>query len=147
MNTNRPLLRIGIAATLFVVCLSFYGSAWSADSPTDRVLQFITNAHTGVPMQASEWLSDETQSSKVFKGHGGIERVVQQTTALAHRFGGLRSVRVVKVTKKDTQALVEVEVTFFDEAGRRKSPSAAERDSMKWEVRTTKVGSKWVLSL
>lgn len=131
-----------VAFSVFSVFLS---SAHAEFSATDRVIQFLTNAHTGVSMSAPDWIDQEMQSAPAFRGFGGIERLVEQSTRSAHEYGGLKTVRILKVVAKDGQILVRAEVAFFDDARRRKSPSNAERGNMIWNFQVKKFGPSWML--
>ena len=127
--------------------LSLSASAIEAEvSPTDRTIQFLTNAHTGIDMDDSEWLSADARSTGKIAAYGGLSRLVKQTTAFAREYKGLKSVTVLQVTDEGKAFRIRAEVKFFDEKRRKKSPAAAEREDMTWVFLVTKEEGKWKLT-
>jgi hypothetical protein len=112
---------------------------------SDRTIQFLTNAHTGIVMNDSEWLTAEARGAKKIYTHGGLVRLVEQTTAYAREFNGLKSVAILEVTALSNGQRIRVQVKFFDEKRRKASPAAAEREDMIWTFLAKKEGGNWKL--
>jgi hypothetical protein len=114
---------------------------------TDKAVLFVVNAHTGVPMRASRWLSDSTVSASQFRMHGGLAALTKQSTALAHQYGGLKAVEVVEVNIAEKSPYVAIRVSFQDDARRKSSPAIAEREEMIWRFRGMMRNNNWALTL
>ena len=134
-----------IAGTMLMLLPVFVAAAGAEVSPTDRTIQFLTNAHTGISMDDSEWLSTEARSTGKIAGFGGLRTLVKQTTAFAKEFRGLRSVVILDVVEQGNAQRIRAEVKFFDEKRRKASPAAAERENMIWTFVITKEEGKWKL--
>ena len=143
-NTLLQRLAYSFAALLFAM-LIFISECWANESASDRVIQFLTNAHTGVAMSESEWLSKDVRELRNFKGFGGLATLVKQTTSFAKEYKGLKSVVVLDVTEIGETQQVRAEVRFFEDERRKASPSAAEAEDMVWVFRAAKEGKKWML--
>jgi hypothetical protein len=114
-------------------------------SATDRTIQFLTNVHTGISMNDAEWLSSEARSHGKISAHGGLTRLVDQTTSFAKEFNGVKSIVILDVSEKGKARLIRARVQFFDEKRRNKSPAAAERGDMIWTFLATQEDGKWKL--
>jgi hypothetical protein len=112
---------------------------------TDRTIQFLTNAHTGISMNDSEWLSAEARRAGNIAAHGGLSRLVNQTTAFAREYKGLMSIAILEVTEQGKVQRIRAEVKFFDEKRRRASAAAAEREDMIWTFVVRKEDGAWKL--
>jgi hypothetical protein len=134
-----PILALTIASCA-------HPTSIASDTPTDLVIQFLTNAHTGKPMDASDWLQREAREAKQFQAFGGLDALVKQSTSFAHDYGGLKSVEILNVKAQPNGYEVVAEVKFFDDAKRRKSPTAAEREDMRWTFRVVREEARWMLS-
>jgi hypothetical protein len=126
--------------------IALINTAIAADElPSDRVIQFLTNIHTGKTMDSEAWLLKGARDSKQLKAFGGLGAAVRQSSDLAHRYGGLRSVEIKQVTKSGEGYQIIAEVTFFDDESRRKSPAVAEREDMTWRFTVAKESGTWKL--
>ena len=96
-------------------------------------------------MSDSEWLSSEARGGGKIAAFGGLNKLVKQTTAFAKEFNGLKSVAVLDVVEVGNKQRIRAEVKFFDEARRKASPAAAEREDMIWTFLVTKEHGKWKL--
>jgi hypothetical protein len=133
---------------IFVAMVAFIVPSVGAasDLPSDRVIQFLANAHTGQKMDANAWLLRDARKAERFNAYGGLESMVRQTSSMAHQYRGLRSIEVKDVTAIDGGFLIIVEVKFFDDAERKRSPAVAEREDMVWRFRVAKEGGVWKLA-
>ena len=134
-----------VTGTLLMFLPIFVTEVGAEVSPTDRTIQFLTNAHTGISMDDSEWLSTEARSTGKIAGFGGLSTLVKQTTAFAKEFKGLKSVVILEVAEQGKAQRIRAEVKFFDEKRRKASPAAAEREDMIWTFVVTKEEGKWKL--
>jgi hypothetical protein len=97
-------------------------------------------------MDPTSWLLMDARNAELFKAFGGLEATVRQTSSLAHRYGGLRSVNIKQAIKKGDDYAITAQVTFFDEKGRKRSPAAAEREDMVWHFKVAKEAGVWKLA-
>ena len=114
---------------------------------TDRAVLFVVNAHTGVRMRATAWLSNSTVTSSEFRMHGGLAALTKQSTAFAHQYGGLKAVEIIEVKTAEKSPQVAIRVRFQDEARRKASPAMAEREEMIWRFHGTMRNNNWALTL
>ena len=127
---------MGKLSTLIVgFLLSVTCAASTTSIATDRVISFLTNAHTGKQMRADEWLTKKTRSAEMFVAFGGLDALVRQSTSSAESYGGLRSVRILVAKREGNTHFVTAEVQFKEDYRRRQSPVAAEREDMVWQFR------------
>jgi len=134
---------VGTVLMLLPICVVAGGLEASS---SDRAIQFLTNAHTGVSMEDSEWLSVATRTAPNFVGFGGLSALVNQSTAFAREFNGLKSVEILDVADQGNVQRIRAEVKFLDDKRRSASPAAAERKAMIWTFVATKEDGKWKLS-
>jgi len=113
--------------------------------PTDRAVMFLTKIHTGERMDAKEWLLLPDRSGERFEAFGGLDAVVRQTTALAHRYGGVRSIAIRTVKKVQNGFVITADVLFLDEKRRQASPAMAEREKQ-WTLRVESQDGAWKLA-
>ena len=130
---------------LVVFALSAF--AYADPIATDRVIQFLTYAHTGQSMRAAEWLGKDVRDAAKFKAFGGLDRLIKQSTARAHEYKGLKSVSILDVQQQGETYLVKAEVKFLEDHTKSKSPAVAEREEMIWNIRVAKENGKWKLWL
>jgi len=97
-------------------------------------------------MQASDWMQKKAREAKQFRAFGGLDAFVKQSTTLAHQYGGLKSVDILDVKQQSDGYEIVAEVKFFDDAKRRQSPAAAEREDMRWIFNVGRENGRWVLS-
>ena len=135
----RFALRFLLAIWLPCICAA-------GELASDRAIQFLVNVHTGTNMSASEWLLSSARDSDRFASFGGLDRMVRQTSELAHRYGGLRAIELKSVSPTDRGFLVTAEVKFIDDDKRKASPAAAVREDMVWKLRAEKEGGVWKLA-
>jgi phage replication-related protein YjqB (UPF0714/DUF867 family) len=129
-----------------IIAASSFALAVETETPaSDRVIQFLTNVHTGVVLNDADWLTTEARSAGKLSAHGGLKRVVQQTTEFARTFNGVKSVAILEVAELRDTRRIRAQVTFFDEKRRKASPSAAEREDMIWVFLAKKEDGKWKL--
>jgi hypothetical protein len=120
----------------------------SADpGATDKVIQFLTYAHTGQSMRAVDWLGREVRDAPKFKAFGGLDRLVKQSTSRAHAYKGLRSVEILDVAQQGDAYLVKAQVKFIEDHTKSESAAVAEREEMIWNVRVAKENGRWKLWL
>jgi hypothetical protein len=137
-------MKKALLALLTVVSMSVMADV--IDTPTDRVLQFLTNIHTGKRMDAKAWLLKDARNGERFKAYGGLDAVVKQTTSLAHEYQGIRAIELKTVSPTETGFIITTEVRFLDDERRKKSPAIAERDDMIWRFRVEKESGIWKLA-
>ena len=110
---GRPL-GVWDAVIFLIALLCSCTSTPQFAAPEERAKEFLSNVYTGRQMKPEEWLSRDARTAPLFNAFGGLERMVQQSTARAERFGGLKSVdiREVKPSASDQRTLVKAEVKF-----------------------------------
>ena len=133
----------------FLALMAFLFSTAALADPvaTNRVIQFLTNAHTGRSMRASEWLGKDVRDADKFKAFGGLDRLIEQSTARAHEYKGLKSVSILEVKEEGPAYVVKAEVKFIADHRKADSRAAAEREDMVWNIRVAKENGKWKLWL
>ena len=135
------------SSLLALVAFTLSTFAYADPIATDRVIQFLTRAHTGEPMRAAEWLGKDVRDGDKFKAFGGLDRLIKQSTARAHEYKGLKSVSILDVKQQGESYLVKAEVTFIEDHRKSDSPAMAEREEMIWSIRVAKENGKWKLWL
>lgn len=118
----------------------------ATNAATDRVIAFLTNAHTGVQMRPNDWLTEETSSAELFLVFGGLDALVRQSTESATRYGGLESVQILTAKEDGNAYLVIAEVHFKDDARRRNAPAKAVSEDMVWRFRVVNQNGKLLLN-
>ena len=124
---------------LSFVCLA------SPNAATDRVIAFLTNAHTGVQMRANDWLTEKARSAELFVAFGGLDALVRQSTSTAERYGGFGSIQILDSKKEGRVYVLTAQVRFKDDDRRRKDPSKAVSEDMVWQFRVVNEGGKLLL--
>jgi len=125
---------IKLSTLIAVVSISIVCAA-STNDASDRVVEFLTNAHTGKPMRADDWLTRKARSAEKFVAFGGLDALVRQSTERAARFGGLESVRVVNVKIEGPSRVVTAEVNFKRDHREPENPAKAASEDMIWQLR------------
>src|SRR5215471_2849886 len=97
---------------LLFVLLTLFSGVTFADPRVDVAKAFVTNIHTGQSMRPEQWLTKESRTQEAFVAFGGLDAMVRQTTARADRFGGLKSVEVLRASSKGPALLVKIKVRF-----------------------------------
>jgi hypothetical protein len=98
-------------------------------------------------MRAAEWLGKDVRDAEKFTAFGGLDRLIKQSTARAHEYGGLKSVSILDVKQQGEAYLVRAEVKFVKDHRKSDSPAVAEREEMIWNIRVAKENGKWKLWL
>lgn len=135
--------------TSSLLCIAFGVNAQSVFSDAyhaarDKGIQFILNVHTGQEMSPDEWLSSSSRSPE-FEGFGGLKRMVQQTTAHARSYGGIRKLKINKSELINGEVHMEIQTFFVNDKLRKSSKSVAERENMVWRLKMVRVGEKWLI--
>lgn len=113
--------------------LSLTGTA--AESPELLAAQFLRNAHTGVPMNGSQWLTKAMLKPNMFTGFGGLDRLIEQSTKLANDYGGLKDIRVLRTQRKQGTTVVTVQVSFVRDPQLDPNAPTALKEPMIWEMK------------
>jgi hypothetical protein len=111
----------------------------------NRVIQFLTNAHTGKMMKPEQWLTAEVRAAPSFNASGGLKALVEQSTERAKKYGGLASVTVREVKSQGQHCEVTAEVTFRRDHKEPGNPSAANED-MIWPFIMIKQHGVWKIA-
>jgi hypothetical protein len=115
--------------------------------PVARAVQFLTNVHTGKMMKADEWLTRKARLEPAFNAHGGLNAMVKQSTARAERYGGLKTVEVLQVTKTTERVDVKIRVNFKQDPGSSLSGApSAPKEEMIWDITAMEEDGNWKLS-
>jgi len=118
----------------------------STDVATERVVAFLTNAHTGKEMRAEDWLTKQTRSAPAFTGFGGLDAMVRQSTSRAGRFGGLESVQILDAKKVGQGYAVTAQVHFVEDHRKPDNPASGANEDMVWRFRLVYEGGRWMLA-
>jgi len=126
-------IRLYMAVLLVSICASAQAGDDRVAPVTDRAIQFVVNAYTGVPMQDSEWM---TQDKLQDPGDhlvliGGLRALVESNARHAHEEGGLGSVDVVQVERRGDVYRVTTQVRFAN--SRRASKKNQEKEEP-WQL-------------
>jgi hypothetical protein len=122
-----------------------FGDSYGAQNPVDRAVEFLTNAYSGQTMQPEEWLTKETRNAPMFKGFGGLDALVKQSTARAQKFGGLKTVTVQDVKKEGDTYKAAIEITFMEDHKDPSNSAMATQEDMVWNIQIIKQGGRWKL--
>jgi len=120
--------------------------AGSTDVATERVVEFLTNVHTGKEMRADEWLTRQTRAAPAFEGFGGLDALVRQSTARAGRFGGLGSVQILDAKKVGQGYVVTAQVHFVEDYRKPDNSAVGANEDMVWRFRLINEGGRWMLA-
>lgn len=144
--TRRVLLAL-LCALLPGVSLAAAATKEQTDSPPiKRVLQFLTNVHTGQTMKTDEWLVAKMQTAPMFVDFGGLDGMVKQSTVRADKYGGLDFVTVNNVKEFGATYLVTAEVKFKRDHRIPRTEAATTQEDMIWIIRVSKERGQWKLS-
>lgn len=102
--------------------------------------------YTGKQMKSEDWLSREAASASLFKAFGGLERMIQQSTARAERYGGLKSVDIKEVKADDRSAVVKGEVKFVKDHKAANEKAVAANEDIIWDLRFVREDGVWKLA-
>ena len=112
-------IRLYIAVVLVSICASAHAGDDRVATVTDRAIQFVVNAYTGVRMEDSEWMTQEKLQDP--GDHlvliGGLRPLVESNARRAHEAGGLGSVEVVRVESRGDIYRVTARVSFASSRG------------------------------
>ncbi len=72
----------------------------------------MENVYSGKSMQAEDWIAADTRDSRMFNLYGGIDAFIKDNYAEALRNQGLKSVKVLNVSKQHTEYTVNAAVMF-----------------------------------
>ena len=128
-----PSVAVRIATLLVLLAAS---SAAIPGPAEDRATHFLRNAHTGVSMDSSEWLTERMRGRNMFTGFGGLRALIESSTRLAIEYGGLKEVKLLhsERTKSKTD-VVTLEVVFFrDPRNDPKAPLALKEPQI-WNIK------------
>jgi len=121
-----------LALTLLLVCRSQVSLADDADA---KAQQFLRNAHTGVMMDASAWLSQDMLRSRNFNDFGGLEAIVESSTKQAKRYGGLKDIKVLGSRTQGSTRSVTLQVLFVRDPRADPGAPTALKEPMIWEIK------------
>ena len=138
-------MKYAAAIVVPIVLICSCGTVSQVQSPEQRAKEFLSNIYTGKQMRSEEWLNQEARSASLFNAFGGLERMIQQSTARAERYGGLKSVDIREVKSGDRYTLVKAEVKF---ARDHKSPNnaVADNEDIIWDLRFAREESVWKIA-
>ena len=140
MNRYQQLF---ISVALLLMTTLAAGAEQVPVAVSDRALHFVLNLYTGASMRAQEWLVPESQASAGLKDYGGLAAVVRQSTAFAHQYGGVSSVRIESLSVTGDIHRVAVHVSFPDDARRRADPVTSEREDVVWRLAAKQLKGEW----
>lgn len=126
------------------VMIAACGGVAAQVNATDRGLRFVMNLYTGVPMAAEDWLAREADQGSPFLAHGGLSALVKQSTAFAHRYGGIEAIALQSARDDGERLYLEIGVRFRDDAARRQSNSLAEREEIVWRLNAVARNGNWL---
>ena len=115
----------------------------NCDNAKKRVALFLKNAHTGKKMKAKDWLADDVSRAPMFAGFGGIDALVNQTTARTRKFGGLKSITVQNSVRSGEVCEVSAEVKFVKDPKESPGPAAADNEDMVWTFQLSRQHGVW----
>jgi hypothetical protein len=117
-----------------------------AQGPEQRAKEFLSNVYTGKQMKSEEWLSREARAASLFNAFGGLDRMVQQSTARAERYGGLRSIDIREVKSDEQRALVKAEVSFVRDHKSPDSKAVAANEDIIWDLQFVREDDVWKIA-
>jgi len=97
-------------------------------------------------MKSEEWLSREAGSASLFQAFGGLERMVQQSTARAEQYGGLKSVDIKEAKSEAQRALVKAEVKFVKDHKSSDGRAVAANEDIIWNLRFVHEDGVWKIA-
>jgi hypothetical protein len=136
----------GIVAIFFFAIICSCSTVIQAPTPAERAKEFLSNLYTGKQMREEEWLSREAAAASLFKGFGGLERMVQQSTARAERYGGLRSVEVREAKSGDKNTTVTAEIKFVRNHKSEDEKPVPLNEDITWELRFVREDGVWKIA-
>ena len=139
-SSSPPIgILVGFLALLACACTT----ATQVGGPDKRAKEFLSNVYTGKQMDPEEWLSRETRTAPLFAAFGGLPRMVQQSTAWAESFGGLKSIDVREARVEGQHALVKVEVHFVRDHKTVDNKAVATNEDIVWDLRLIQEDGVW----
>jgi hypothetical protein len=148
MRSHFATKHCGLAAAItFLVAIICSCSTFSQmQGPAERAKEFLSNLYTGKQMKPEEWLSREAASASFFSAFGGLERMIQQSTARAERYGGLKSVDIKEVKPNDQRALVKAEVKFARNHKSSDNNAVGANEDIIWDLRFVQEDGVWKIA-
>jgi hypothetical protein len=104
-----------------------------ADNLAERVKEYYTNINSGKSMEENDWISKKARGTRMWQVLGGLSARVKGITAEAQQHSGLKSVQVLKTSKKGKQFSMSVEITYNDNSKHEESEYWIKEDG-KWKL-------------
>lgn len=136
-------------ALVVSACLAASSATWADPASRDetairgRILTFLVNAHTGQQMTADHWLTKNARDAPAFAGFGGLRSLINQSTARAEEFGGLRTVEIIELNPQPGGYKVTSKVLFVRNHKRANDRSASASDDMIWPFSVVRDKGMW----
>jgi hypothetical protein len=111
-----------------------------------RTIRFLTNAHTGKPMQAKQWFTAAASAAPMFAGFGGIKALVEQSTAHAEKYDGFGSVTVLSAKRVGRGCEVSAEVKFKKDHKDIASTLGTDHEDMVWTFQFVRQNGVWKIN-
>ncbi len=115
----------------------------NCDGAERRAVLFLKNAHTGKKMNPKDWLADDVSRATMFAGFGGLNALIQQTTARTRKFGGLKSITIRNSVRSGDVCEVSAEVKFVKDPKDSPSPAATDNEDMVWTFQLSRQHRSW----
>lgn len=142
-SVQLPTRVAWIVRGLFALAVGACSALTESQTPEQRAKEFISNVYTGKPMKPEDWLSREARSAPKFTAFGGLERMVQQSTARAEQFGGLKAIEVREAKVEGERALVEAEVRFVKDHRSPDNNAVAANEDIVWDLWFVREDGAW----
>jgi hypothetical protein len=139
LGVSQPII-------FFIVLLCSCMTTREFAAPEERAKEFLSNVYTGRQMKPEEWLSRDARTAPMFNAFGGLERMIQQSTARAERFGGFKSVDIREVTPSDQRMLVRAEVKFARDHKLGGDKGKAANEDIIWDLWFVREDGVWKIA-
>lgn len=133
--TTVLVFLVGLVCSCSNVC--------AIEGPEERAKEFLSNVYTGKQMKPEEWLTRGAQSAPLFNAFGGLERMIQQSTARAQRYGGLKSIDIRETKHEGQRVLVKAEIRFVKDHKSTDTNAVAASEDIIWDLPLVREGGAW----